>query len=380
MSNVRVLEGDLLKSNMHALVNTVNTVGIMGKGVALAFKKRYPAMNLDYVKRCDRHEVRLGVPYVYQADDHMIINFPTKGHWRSVSRLSDIVAGLDYLERHYKDWNIRSLAVPPLGCGNGQLEWRVVGPVLLRHLRRLDIPVELYAPHGSSLLSESQLDLLSQAEEVWTEASRLEPWLIAIAETVGRLEAQRYHWPVGRTILQKIVYFATVAGLPTGLQFTRASFGPFAADLNPAVARLQNNGILREQPRGNMIEVLTGPAFDDARVSYRAQLEQWDDLIDHVVDLAARFDNTRSAEIAATVHYATETLRNEWGHSPTASDVIAYVEKWKGGRHPRIQRDDILRAIVNLGTRGWLEAELDDETAQAVDDMVVAGSLSCNNS
>lgn len=375
MSNVRVLEGDLLKSKMHALVNTVNTVGIMGKGIALAFKKRYPAMNLDYVKRCDRNEVELGIPYVYQADDHLIVNFPTKDHWRSVSQLDDIVAGLDYLECHYKDWGITSLAIPPLGCGNGGLEWRVVGPVLLRRLRKFDIPVELYAPYGSPLLSESQLDLLAQADDAWTEPSRLEPWLVAIAEIVGRVEAQRYHWPVGRTIVQKTAYFATVAGLPTGLQFTRASFGPFAADLKPAVARLLTNGVLREQPRGQMIEILTGPAFDDARASYKSQLEQWEDLIDRVVDLATRFD-TRGAEIAATVHYATETLRSAWGRSPTVSEVIAYVEEWKGGRHPRVQRDDILRAIVNLGTQGWLRAEVDGEAADAVNEMVVAGSLS----
>ena len=75
MSNVRILEGDLLKSNMHALVNTVNTVGIMGKGVALAFKKRYPDMYHDYVKRCDRGEVRLGEPYIYRASDHVIVSF-----------------------------------------------------------------------------------------------------------------------------------------------------------------------------------------------------------------------------------------------------------------------------------------------------------------
>jgi uncharacterized protein YwgA/O-acetyl-ADP-ribose deacetylase (regulator of RNase III) len=374
MSNVRVLEGDLLKSSMHALVNTVNTVGIMGKGVALAFKKRYPAMNLDYVKRCDRHEVKLGLPYVYQADDHLIVNFPTKDHWRSVSRLSDIVAGLEHLERNYKNWNIQSLAVPPLGCGNGQLEWRVVGPVLLRHLRRLDIPVELYAPHGSSLLSENQLELLDEADDREPESWRLEPWLVAIAEVVGRLESQRYHWPVGRTMLQKIVYFSNAAGLPTGLHFTRGSFGPFSADLKPAVARLQNNGILSEHQRGNMIEVITGPAFDDARVSYREQLEPWNDLIDHVVDLGARF-NTRGAEIAATVHYATEELHAQLGHSPTAADVITYVEEWKGGHHPRVQRQDILRAIVNLGTRGWLKADLDGATARAVDEMVVAGAL-----
>lgn len=376
MSNVRVLEGDLLKSNMHALINTVNTVGVMGKGVALAFKKRYPDMYRNYVRRCDRHEVRLGEPYVYRADDHLIVNFPTKGHWRSVSRLSDIVSGLDYLERHYKEWHIRSLAVPPLGCGNGQLEWRVVGPILLRYLRRLDIPVELYAPHGSSLLSETQLDLLGQTdttheiEQQW----QIEPWLVAIAETVRRLELLRYHWPVGRVMLQKIVYFATVAGLPTGLEFERAGYGPFAADLKAAVGRLQNNGILTEQPRGRMIEMRSGPALDDARASYREQLDKWSDLIDRLVDLAARFD-TGGAEIAATVHYAAEDLRSRLGRTPTVSEVITYVEEWKRRRNPPLKRDDILRAVVNLGTRGWLQVDPDNSTEQAVDDIVIAGAL-----
>jgi len=374
MSNVRVLEGDLLKSNMHALVNTVNTVGIMGKGVALEFKKRYPAMYLDYVKRCDRHEVKLGEPYVYQADDHLIVNFPTKQHWRSVSRLSDIVAGLEYLEGHYKDWEIRSLAVPPLGCGNGQLEWRVIGPILLRHLRRLAIPVELYAPHGSSLLDEHQLELLDRTDDRDSEQWRLEPWLVAIAETVRRLESQRYHCPVGRVMLQKIVYFATVAGLPTGLEFERSSFGPFAPDLKAAVGRMQNNGLLMEQPRGRMIEMRTGPALDDALGSYNDQLEQWSDLIDRLVDLAARFDRN-GAEIAATVHYATEELRGRLGHSPTVVEVITHVEEWKSRRSPKLERDAILGAIVNLGTRGWLQVDPDSATAQAVDDMVEAGSL-----
>ncbi len=297
---------------MQALVNTVNTVGIMGKGVALTFKRRYPAMYLDYTKRCERHAVRLGEPYVYPVDDHLIVNFPTKAHWRSVSRLSDIVAGLEHLERHYKDWNITSLAVPPLGCGNGQLEWRVVGPVLLRHLRRLGIPVELYAPHGSLLLDEFQLDMLDQAQDRDSEPVRLEPWLVAVAEAVHRLESQRYHWPVGQIMLQKIIYFATVAGLPTGLEFVRGSLGPFAPDLKAAVGRMQNNGILMEQPRGRMIEMRTGPALNDARASYADQLKEWDDLIDRVVDLAARFD-AGGAEIAAAVHYAAEDLRGKIG-------------------------------------------------------------------
>jgi len=375
MSNVRILEGDLLKSNMHALVNTVNTVGIMGKGVALAFKKRYPDMYHDYVKRCDRGEVRLGEPYIYRASDHVIVNFPTKQHWRSVSRLSDIEAGLDYLERHYKEWQIKSLAVPPLGCGNGQLEWRIVGPILLRHLKRLDIPVELYAPHGSTLLGEIQLDLLDQVDpQDGDEQWRLEPWLVAIAETVSRLESLRYHWPVGRVMLQKIVYFATAAGLPTGLEFQRASDGPFSPDLKAAVGRLQNNGILTEHQRGRMIEVRTSSALDDARMSYSDQLAKWSDIIDHLVDLVARFDTAR-AEIAATVHYAAQDLGNRLGRKPTVAEVVDYVEDWKRRRSPRLERADILRAVVGLGTRGWLQVDPDETTEQEIDDIVVGYAL-----
>lgn len=377
MSNVRVLEGDLLKSGMHTLVNTVNTVGIMGKGIALAFKRRYPDMYQDYVRRCDRHEVVLGKPYVYPAADHLIVNFPTKAHWRSVSRLSNIVDGLKYLEAHYQEWGIKSIAVPPLGCGNGQLEWRVVGPVLLRHLRRLAIPVELYAPHGSSLLDEHQLDLLDRehAEDSETADWLLEPGLVAVAEIISRLEAESYHWPVGRVMLQKIAYFATAAGLPTGLEFRRGSYGPFSPELKSAVARMQNNGILVERPRGpRMIEVRTGPALDDARQSYASQLEKWDDVIDRLVDLAARFDTT-SAEVAATVHYASDELRKEVDRTPTVTEVVDYVDEWKVNRKPRLERSDILRAIVNLGTRGWLQVNPDSATAQDVDRIVMAGSL-----
>ncbi|MGQ9779784.1 MAG: macro domain-containing protein, partial [Bacillota bacterium] len=145
---VRILVGDLFASKAQTLVNTVNCVGVMGKGVALEFKKRFPKMYEDYVRRCKAGLVKLGKPYLYRnLTGPWILNFPTKDHWRSVSRLSDIVQGLEYLVKHYKEWGITSLAVPPLGCGQGQLEWRVVGPTLYRYLNAMDIPVELYAPY-----------------------------------------------------------------------------------------------------------------------------------------------------------------------------------------------------------------------------------------
>jgi hypothetical protein len=170
------------------------------------------------------------------------------------------------------------------------------------------------------------------------------------------------------------VYFATVAGLPTGLEFVAASFGPYAPDLKTAVGRMQNNGLIAERHRGQMFEVVSGPTLDDARASYRDQVAQWDELIDNIVDLAARFNN-RGAEVAATVHYAADNLRNQFGRPPTIAEVIDAVEEWKRGRQPQVKRDDILRAIVNLGTRGWLTVDPDSTTEEDVADMVVTGSL-----
>ncbi len=111
---ITVVRGDLFKSKAQTLVNTVNCVGVMGKGIALGFKKRFPDMFADYVLRCEAGEVKLGQPYLYRSLlPPWVLNFPTKDHWRSVARLSDITNGLDHLTAHYTDWGIQSLAVPP---------------------------------------------------------------------------------------------------------------------------------------------------------------------------------------------------------------------------------------------------------------------------
>ena len=163
-SNVALQQGDLLASRAQTLVNTVNTVGVMGKGIALHFKRAFPAMYQDYVERCERGEVRLGEPYLWrQASGPWVLNFPTKRHWRKPSSLAAIVEGLGYLDTHYRQWGITSLAVPPLGCGNGGLEWPIVGPTLYEHLARLAVPVELYAPLDTPH-AQMTIDFLHQAD------------------------------------------------------------------------------------------------------------------------------------------------------------------------------------------------------------------------
>jgi O-acetyl-ADP-ribose deacetylase (regulator of RNase III) len=139
--------GDLFTSRAQTLVNTVNCIGVMGKGIALEFKKRYPAMFEDYVARCRLKQVRLGEPYLFRdLGGTMILNFPTKDHWRSPSRLKDIDDGLEYFVKHAADWGVTSVAFPPLGCGNGGLAWADVEPLIHRRLCGLSMAIEIYAP------------------------------------------------------------------------------------------------------------------------------------------------------------------------------------------------------------------------------------------
>lgn len=146
-ANITITDGNLLQSNMQTLVNTVNCKGTMGKGIAEQFKKRFPAMFEDYKVRCDKESVKPGVPYVYKAaDGKIVLNFPTKNHWKNDSNLIWIQKGLDIIKKNYREWGITSLAIPPLGCGNGGLDWRQVRKMIIGTLGDTDIPIEIYKP------------------------------------------------------------------------------------------------------------------------------------------------------------------------------------------------------------------------------------------
>jgi O-acetyl-ADP-ribose deacetylase (regulator of RNase III) len=368
---INVRKGNLFESTAQTLVNTVNTVGIMGKGIALEFKKRFPEMYADYMARCEAGEVRLGEPYLYRnLLPPWILNFPTKEHWRSVSRLDAIIAGLEYLEGHLEDWGIRSLAVPPLGCGNGQLEWDVVGPTLYRHLNRLPVAVELFAP--------TEVDDASTTREFLADASGAKagggryvpPPLVALAAIVERLTHERYSWPVGHTRFQKICYFADSAGLPTTLRFEERSFGPFADGLKKVVARLVNNGLLTEEASGRYQLLRPGATFDDARTRFGYSLREFEPVIDRVVDLFLRLNPART-ELAATVHFTATSLAKRLGRSPTDEEVFVEVRRWK---RAKFDAGQVTAALASLHMLGWLDlsgtplldAELDPESAEAV--------------
>ena len=349
----------MFKSNAQTLVNTVNTVGIMGKGIALEFKTRYPDMFNDYKKRCEAKQVKLGRPYLYKTIDRpWILNFPTKDHWRSVSRLSDIIDGLKYLENNYRRWGIQSLAVPPLGCGNGELDWRVVGPVLYRYLELLDIPVELYAPYGTPDRELTPAFLKNQTTEparnqaVYKET--INPAWVIIVEILDRIDKETYHWPVGRTIFQKIAFVATMEGIPTNLTFSRSTYGPYSETLRELQVRLVNNGLITETQKGNMICIRPGPTFPDARKEYLKEINRWEMNIEKIVDLFNRV-STAKAEILSTILFSAKELR-ERNQQFTEMQLLDEVMEWKQKRRPPLDQTEVAGDIRSLEMLGWISA------------------------
>jgi hypothetical protein len=289
--------------------------------------------------------------------DLFFVYFPTKDHWRSVSRLEDIAKGLEYLERHCQEWGITSLAVPPLGCGQGQLEWRVVGPTLYRYLKRLSIPVELYAPFETPH-RELRLAFLEQpidAQEV--PASRIAPAWVALVVILDCIEREPYHWPVGRTIFQKIAYFATESGIPTGLEYQRSSFGPYTPKLKSVTTKLVNNGLTREERLGRMFAVRVGPTFKDALKLCQTEVTRWHGAMERVTDLFTRMRTTRQAELAATVHFAAKSLAARQGGKLTESEVLSEVMEWKQRRRPPLSEEEVALTIRYLGVLEWLDVK-----------------------
>ena len=361
---MKILVGDILQSKAQTLINTVNCVGVMGKGIALEFKRCFPKMFEDYVERCERHEVKLGVPYLYKRLlPPQIINFPTKDHWKSVSRLNDIERGLQYLLSHYKVWDVTSLAIPPLGCGNGQLEWKAVGPLIYQYAVQMDIPIELYAPYGTPP-KELTVEYLSQTAPATRHAngrtvqSAINPAWVALVEILRRIERQPYHWPIGRTIFQKLAYVATREGLPTGFVYRQGSFGPFSNELKYAEGKLINNNLLQEKRLGKLFLVESGPNFERIRKDFQNSLDRWAPIVEKTTDLFMRV-NTDQAEVIATVMFATDALNKETRSIPTETEVLDAVLRWKQKRRPPLDVASVASTIRNLGMLRWLDVKPD---------------------
>lgn len=354
---MKILIGDIFDSGAQTLVNTVNCVGIMGKGIAAEFKKRFPDMFKDYLIKCERKDVKPGIPYLHKGGmfSPQIINFPTKTHWRAASHVEDIEKGLRILSQNYKEWGVESIAIPPLGCGNGQLLWESVGPLIYKYVSKWDILVKMYAPYGTRP-SQLKIEFLSKGVSLKRTGSgmvilkKLNPAWVALAEIVYRIEQQKYHMPVGRTIFQKIAYVATALGLPTELNYIKASFGPYCRELDDVKRRLANAGLIQERKMGSMYRVLPGLEYSTSRDKDGKEIRKWNDLIDKAADLFLRLD-THKAEVVATVLFIEKELNRN--NDASEQDVLNEVMKWKQKRKPSLNKNDVAETIRNLGALAW---------------------------
>jgi O-acetyl-ADP-ribose deacetylase (regulator of RNase III) len=372
----KVLIGDLFESRAQTLVNTVNCVGVMGKGVAEQFAKRYPAMLQDYKRRCERKAVRLGEPYHFlDASGASIINFPTKGHWRSASRLADIESGLDYLVAHLAEWGITSIAMPPLGCGNGGLEWSEVGPLIYRKLHDRPVDVELYAPYGTpkSELADEFLAAPSQMslEGKGARYEKMNPSWVVLMEVLRELQSQPYASPVGRVIFQKICYVITEMGVPTGFTFGKGSYGPFSGEVKRALHDFANRNWLHEESLGTMLALRVNGGYEKERARYSEQIELYAKKIAKTVDLFSRIKNTEQAEEVLTVLYSSRQLKQERPAADIAEqDIYEYVLGWKKSWNKDEKKHAVASAIRNLVLLGWMKVRVSNDLIDGADDLL----------
>jgi uncharacterized protein YwgA len=188
----------------------------------------------------------------------------------------------------------------------------------------------------------------------------VEPGWVALVAIIEQVSKEKHHWPIGRVGFQKLAYFATEAGIPTGLFYRRGSYGPYAPDVKQVLSKLINNGLIVERKLGQMLATSVGPTYADAKRGYEAFLTQWEPQISKVVDLIVRM-NTDDAEIAATVHFAASRLREDHGKQPTETEILNYVKQWKLRRRPPLNDTDVALAIRRLNVLGWIDALPSDD-------------------
>lgn len=339
------VSGNLLEAEAEALVNTVNTVGVAGKGIALQFRQAFPENYEAYRKACQRGEVEPGMMFVYRTGKwtcpRFIINFPTKRHWKGKSKLADVEAGLADLIRVVREERIQSIAVPPLGCGNGGLDWEVVRPLIEAAFEPLpEVRVMLYAPEGAPDPDRMR---------VATKRPNMTPGRAAI---LGLLE--NYSIPGYRLTMlevQKLAYFLQVAGEPLKLSFAKAQYGPYTETLHHVLQRMEGHFIRGYGDRSRDASVTVAEdALHDARAYLDAHPETKDRL-ERVAELIEGFETPHGLELLATVHWVASA-------EPAVKDdltaAVAAVQGWSEHKRKSFPPDHIEAAWCRLREGGWL--------------------------
>lgn len=341
--------GNLLQADVDALVNTVNTVGVMGKGIALQFRKAYPDMFAAYVKACKAGEVQLGRMHVWETGaldgPRFIINFPTKGHWRAGSKLRDIEAGLADLARVVAELGITSLALPPLGCGNGGLDWAEVEPLIRSAFTALPtVDVRIYAP-GITPAAAEMPNATNRPDMSVGRAA-----LVTLLDRYSRLA-------LGATPIevQKLMYFLQVLGEPLRLNYTKNRYGPYADNLRHVLHAVEGHyltgfgdgsaRVLEAEP------IRTLPGAIDAAEAVLADHPETVARIDQVMGIIDGFESMYGMELLATVHWVSAENPDAAADWEKAANL---VHQWTPRKKRMFTEDHIQVAWSALHERGLL--------------------------
>lgn len=345
---IELKQGDILAADTEALVNTVNCVGVMGRGIALQFRKAFPENFKFYEAACTRHEVRPGRVLVFETGlltgPRFIINFPTKRHWRGDSRIEDIDAGLKALIETVRTRGIHSIAVPPLGCGLGGLDWNDVRPRILGAFSDLpEVRVLLFEPAGAPKPEQ-------MAKE--RRVPRMTPGRAVLIELMNRYLAAVLDPFVSLLEIHKLMYFMQEAGEQLNLKFEKGTYGPYAKNLRHVLSLIEGHlisgyGDADDKP-SRPIELLAGAS--EAASSFISVLPETQNRFDRVGRLIHGFETPYGMELLATVHWVST---HEGARSPEQAVTKTYA--WSDRK--RIFESEQLRLAWRvLNDQGWLSA------------------------
>lgn len=352
---IEFTSGDILKSEADALVNTVNCVGVMGRGIALQFKNAFPENFKAYAVACKQEAVQPGRMFVFETGQltppRFIINFPTKRHWRGKSRIEDIESGLNDLVKVIRAKGIQSIALPPLGSGLGGLEWSDVKPRIVAALSgSTDVKVLVYEPHGAPS---------SDTMKHRREAPNMTAGRAALVELMRRYLGGLLDPFVTLLEVHKLMYFMQVAGEPLRLKYKQALYGPYAENLSHVLHAIEGHLIAGYDDGGDAPDkllTLVPGAVEEAEVFLQTRPETRE-RFDRVSRLVEGFETPFGMELLSTVHWVMVQ-----GSAHTIQDVVSRTYAWNDRKRQFTPRQIGIAASV-LMKRGWVEPL--DQTASA---------------
>ena len=338
--------GNILTEDAEAIINTVNCVGVMGRGIALQFKKAFPENFKAYAAACKREEVQPGSMFVFDmgglTNPRYIINFPTKRHWRGKSRMEDIKAGLAALAGEIRERGIRSVAVPPLGSGLGGLEWAEVKQQIEEALGSMnDVRIIIFEPKGAPAAEKMVRN---------RDVPDMTPGRAALVELMHRYLSGLLDPFVTLLEVHKLMYFMQEAGEPLRLKYMKAPYGPYAENLRHVLNAIEGHLVSGYADGGDApdkpLQLVPG-AIEDAAAFLREHAETRE-RFEQVTKLVEGFESPFGLELLATVHWV---MKHEQAGS--VEEVVSRIHAWNE-RKLQFTPRQIGLAVDVLSQKGWV--------------------------